>query len=218
MPAAEKARHSLSKCLVCVTQFEQLQKQFPLMALFSPPQNENAPVSLERIDECCYQATGKPFAEPFAELSANLGYKSRSEVERIVKQAEKKAACKTQQTYLAECKQQLEVSALQAVYTTDTSFSKYEKMRRAQYFDPPSKAHSSTKKRYPLRPDECDRHDKLCQTLVNWEHNAVGTDRSHKIKLHLVLYSLLLHLPFPCIDACVSSSLAYRQVYWAQRL
>ena len=45
-------------------------------------------------------------------------------------------------------------------------------------------------------PDECDRHDELCQLLVNWdpakklvaselarEHNAVGTDRSHKIKL-----------------------------------
>ena len=104
-------------------------------------------MSLERIDECCYQATGKPFAE----LSANLGYKSRSEVERIVKQAEKNVACKTQQTCLAECKKQLEVSALQAVYTTDTSLSKYEKMHRAQYFDPPSEAHSSTKKWYPLR-------------------------------------------------------------------
>ena len=60
----------------------------------------------------------------------------------------------------------------------------------------PSEAHGLTKKRYLLRPDECDRHDELCQTLENWdpanklvaselakEYNAKGSDSSHKIKL-----------------------------------
>ena len=130
---SEKSCHSLSNCVACATQFEQLQSTFPLKPVFlCPGEDENESVSMERIDEICYQGTGKPFAE----LSANLGYKSASQVERIVKQTEKVAVRKTQQKCIAECKKLLEESAIQAVYTTDTSFSKYEKMRQAQYFNP----------------------------------------------------------------------------------
>ena len=190
---SEKSCHSLSNCVACATQFEQLQSTFPLKPVFlCPGEDENESVSIERIDEICYQGTGKPFAE----LSANLGYNSASQVERIVKQTEKVAVRKTQQKCIAECKKLLEESAIQAVYTTDTSFSKYEKMRQAQYFNPPSEAHGLTKKWYLLWPDECDRHNELCQTLENWdpanklvasglakEYNAKGSDSSHKIKL-----------------------------------
>lgn len=89
---------------------------------------------------------------------------------------------------LAEYKKQLDNSAPQTAYATDTSFLKYERMSRAHYFIPASKAHGWF--------DECNKYDKLCETLKNWdpaktlvaselarEFNAVGTDSSHKIKL-----------------------------------
>ena len=190
---AEKLGHSLSNCVACATQFEQLQAMFPLKPVFlCPSENENECVNIERVDAICYQATGKPFTE----LSANLGYKSASEVRQIVKQAEKKCVRDTQKKVVAECKKQLDDNALPGTYATDTSFSKYEKIRRAVFLLPPSEVHSSTKKRYPLRPDECDRHDELCEKLRNWdpaktlvaselarEHNAVRSDSSNKIKL-----------------------------------
>ena len=119
---------------------------------------------MNRVDEVCRQGTGKPFAE----LSANLGYKSPTEVEQIVKQAEKKCIRETQRQCVAEGKKQLENSVLQAAFVTDTSFLKYDRMRRAQYLVSSSEAHESKKKRYPLRPDDCDRFDELRQTLINW--------------------------------------------------
>ena len=190
---SEKAGHSLSNCVPCATQFEQLQKMFPLKPIFlCPSEDENASVCIDRVDEVCRQGTGKPFAE----LSANLGYKSPTEVEQIVKQAEKKCIRETQRQCVAEGKKQLENSALQAAFATDTRFLKYDKMRRAQYLVSPSEAHESKKKRYPLRPGDCDRFDELRQTLINWnpaktlvaselakEFNIMGTDSSHRIKL-----------------------------------
>ena len=96
-------------------------------------------VCIDRVDEVCRHGTGKPFAE----LSATLGYKSPTEVEQIVKQAEKKCIRETQCQCVAEGKKQLENSALQAAFATDTSFLKYDKMRRAQYLVSPSEAHES---------------------------------------------------------------------------
>ena len=75
-------------------------------------------------DAVCHQVTGKTFME----LSVNLGYKSATEVEEIVKQAEKRCIHATQLHCVAEFKKQLDDSALQAAYATNTSFSKYEKM------------------------------------------------------------------------------------------
>ena len=190
---SEKADHSLSNCVPCATQFEQLQKLFPLKPIsLCPSEDENASMCIDRVDEVCRQGTGKPFAE----LSANLGYKSPTEVEQIVKQAKKKCIRETQCQCVAEGNKELENSALQAAFATDTSFLKYDKMRRAQYLVSPSEAHESKKKWYPLRPGDCDRFDELRQTLINWnpaktlvaselakEFNIMGTDSSHRIKL-----------------------------------
>ena len=52
----------------------------------------------------------------------NLGYKSATEVEEIVKQAEKRCIHATQLHCVAEFKKQLDDSVLQAAYATDTSF------------------------------------------------------------------------------------------------
>ena len=188
----EKSHHLLSNCVACAMQFKQLQGTFPLKPFFCPCEDENAIVNVERADAVCRQVTGKPFTE----LSVNLGYKSATEVEEIVKQAEKKCIHETQRRCVAELKKQLDDSALQAAYATDTSFSKYEKMRRAQYFIAPSETQCSKKKRYPLRPEECDSFDDLSQTLLKWDpantlvaselakqFNVVGTDSSHRIKL-----------------------------------
>ena len=139
LPQSEKAGHSLSNCVACATQFEQLQKCFPEVYFLCPSEDENASVCMNRVDEACRQGTGKPFAE----LSANLGYKSPTEVEQIVKQAEKKCIRETQRQCVAEGKKQLENSVLQAAFVTDTSFLKYDRMRRAQYLVSPSEAHES---------------------------------------------------------------------------
>lgn len=53
------------------------------------------------------------------EFIANLGYKPPCEVEQIVMQAKKICVREIQQQCVAECKKQLDDSALQAVYATD---------------------------------------------------------------------------------------------------
>ena len=88
------------------------------------PGEENTPVSVKILDKICREGTGRPFAE----LSANLGYKSSSEVKQIVKQV-KKCVRVTQKKCVAEYKKQLDGGALQAVHATDTSYSKYERIR-----------------------------------------------------------------------------------------
>ena len=150
-------------------------------------------VCIDRVDEVCRHGTGKPFAE----LSATLGYKSPTEVEQIVKQAEKKCIHETQYQCVAEGKKQLDNSALQAAFATDTSFLKYDRMGKAQYLV--SHLKHTTQKGYgiyPLRLDDCDRFDELKQTTINWnpaktlaaselakEFNTIGTDSTHRIKL-----------------------------------
>ena len=140
LSTAEKSRHSVSNCVACSTQFAQLQKSFPLKPFYCPPEAENlndAPTAL---------ATS---GIPFAELAANLGYKSPAQVSRIVNQTVKKTVRETQKQCSKECHSHLDGSALQAVYATNVSKLKYEEMRRAQYLSPPSEANVS-KKTFPL--------------------------------------------------------------------
>ena len=192
MPTTEKFCHSLTNCVACATQFEQLQKTFPLKPFFCPVLNEKENMPLKEIDAAVRQATGVPFTK----LVANLGYKSPAEVKQMVKKAETKGFHAAQQKCIAEVSSQLNSSALQAAYSTDVSLSKYEKLRKVQYFDLPSKARPSKKKRYALRLHECENFDELCQSLKDWDpastfagtelarrFNVVGTDSGHKIKL-----------------------------------
>lgn len=192
LPVAEKSRHSLLNCVACATQFEQLQKSFPMKPYFSPSLKEKENLPPKAIDVVVHQTIGVPFAE----LAANLGYKSTAEVNKIVKTAEKKAFHEAQQQCIAEVSSQLNSSALQAVYSTDTSFSKFEKLRKAQFFDLPSEPKSSKKKHYALQPHDCESFDELCHYLKDWDpsrtfvgtelakmFSVTGTDSSHKIKL-----------------------------------
>ena len=79
---AEKSCHSVSNCVACSTQFAQLQKSFPLKPFYCPPEAENL------NDASTALATS---GIPFAELAANLGYKSPAQVSRIVNQTIKKS-------------------------------------------------------------------------------------------------------------------------------
>ena len=192
LPSLEKSRHSLSNCVACATQFEKLQESFPMQPMFSISLDENASGNVKRVSEMCQEVTGKPLKE----FVSHLGFKSPREVERIVMQANKKCVYETQRQCVVECKKQLDDSALQAAYATDTSFLKHDKMRRAQYFSPPSEAQCSKKNRRPLQPEECERFEALKEALLKWdpaktlvaselarEFNVVGTDSSHRIKL-----------------------------------
>ena len=61
LPAADKFCHSLSNCVACATQFEQVQKLFPLKPFFCPVLNEeNMP--RKEIHAVVCQATGVPLA------------------------------------------------------------------------------------------------------------------------------------------------------------
>ena len=90
----------------------------------------------------------------------------------------------------------MESSTLTAVYSNDVSFNKFEKLRKAQYFDLPSEAKPPKRKRKALQPHECENYGELCQTLKDWDparkfvgtevaraFKAAGTDAGHKIKL-----------------------------------
>ena len=213
---AEKSRHSLSNCVACATQFKQLQESFPMKPVFRPPLRGIENLYQREMNAAVLQATGKSFAE----LAAIQGYKSPAEVKKIVHNAEIEA----RQTYHTDCKsaaeieqlvhvakrkciretqekctahlsQQLDDSAIQAVYATNVSFSMYDKLRKNQFFSQPS-GEPSTKRRFPLRPHECDRFDELQQTLRDWdpakpfiaaelakEFDILGTDSSHRIRL-----------------------------------
>lgn len=142
----------------------------------------------KEIHAAVRQATGVPFTE----LAANLGYKSTAEV----KKAGSKGFHEAQWKCIAEVNSQLNSSALQAAYSTDVSLSKYERLLKAQYFNLLCKAKSVKKKRYALRPHECENFDELCQSLKDWYpastfvgtelakmFNVTGTDSGHKIKL-----------------------------------
>ena len=50
LPQSEKAGHSLSNCVACATQFERLQKMFPLKPTFlCPSEDANASVCIDRL-------------------------------------------------------------------------------------------------------------------------------------------------------------------------
>ena len=63
-----------------------------------------------------------------AVLTANVGYKSAAEVNQIVMNTKMKCTHETQAKCVSECSSQLDSSALQAVYGTDLSMIKYEKI------------------------------------------------------------------------------------------
>ena len=160
---AEKSRHSVSNCVGCSTQFAQLQKSFPVKPFYCPPEPENVNDAPTALASC--HTSGVPFAE----LAANLGYKSPAQLSRIVNKTVKKTVCEAQKQCSKECSSHLDGSALQAVYATNVSKLKYEEIRRVQYLSPPSEANVSKKKRFPLQPHESDRYDQLCETLRSWE-------------------------------------------------
>lgn len=164
LPAAEKSLHSLSNCVAQATQFEQLQKTFPLKPLFCPTLDEKDNLSPREIDAVVHQATGVPFAE----LAANMGYKSATEVNKIVSVTKTQCMHETREKLISECSCLLHTNVLQAAYESDVTFSKFKKMRLAQYFTSPSER-TPKKKRYPLHPKDCDRFDKLSQTLSSWD-------------------------------------------------
>lgn len=85
LSSLEKSCHSLSNCVSCTTQFEQLQESFPMKPVFHISQDENASVNVKKVSEACREVTQKPLTE----FIANLGYKSPCEVEQIVMQAKK---------------------------------------------------------------------------------------------------------------------------------
>ena len=156
---------------------------------FCPHESEN-----ECVQNTCAKCLQPP-NKALQELAANLGYKSPAQVKQIQKAAEKKGFCEGQRKCIAEVSSQLKSSALQAAYSTDVSVSKFEKLRKAQYFNSPSIT-SLQKKRYALRPHECGKFDELCQLLKDWEpsntfvaselaktFDVTCTDSSHKIKL-----------------------------------
>ena len=220
LPGTEKSQHSLSNCVACATQFEQLQESFPLKPFFRSPLRAIENVPLRKINTAIRQVTGCSFAE----VAASRGYKSPTEVKKIVNNAKTQCTIETQQSYHADCKsaaeveqlvsnakrqcirdtqqrcsahfsKQLDDSAIQAVFACNVSFSTYDKLRKNQFFSQPT-GEPSKKKRFPLRPHECDRFDELQQTLRNWNHarpfvaaelakefDVLGTDSSHRIRL-----------------------------------
>ena len=188
LPPSQKSHHTLSNCVACAAEYDELQKLFPLKPYLCVKEN----IAPKDINAAVLQATGMSFAE----LAANQGYKSAPEVERIVHKAKKKCGREAQKDILAECNKQLESSALPSAYSTDVSFSRYGNIRRAQYFSPPRESDLPVKKRNSLQAHECDRFDALCQTLINWdpatpfvasqlarEFNLSGTDISFRIRM-----------------------------------
>ena len=131
---SEKSSHSLSNCVACATQFQQLQKTFPLKHFFCPPGAENKNVLPRGADAIAHKANDLPFAV----LTANVGYKSAVEVNQIVRDTKMKCINETQAKCVSECSSQLDSTALQAVYGTDLSMIKCKKIRKAQFFTPPS--------------------------------------------------------------------------------
>jgi len=80
-----------------------------------------------------------------------------------VNQTVKKTVCETQKCALRSATHShLDGSALQAVYATNVSKLKYEEMRRAKYFSPPSDANVSKNKHFPLQPHENNRYMTSC--------------------------------------------------------
>ena len=193
LPQSEKSCHSLSNCVACATQFEQLQKMFPLKPFFCPPLHGKENMPPEAIDAATVrQATGVPFTE----LAANLGYKSTDKIAKIAKKAEEKGFCEGQQKCIGEISSHLENATLPALYSNDVSFNKFDRLRKAQYFDLPSEAKSPKRKHKALQPHECENYGELCQNLKDWDptrkfvgtelartFKVAGTDAGHKIKL-----------------------------------
>ena len=134
----EKAAHSLSNCYACANTFPKLQKSFPLAPTYEP-NNHSESVSEKsfieneypKFDSLCKQAVGQPFSVLANRHPNKLGLRDTdSEVQKAIGDTQRKCT--------AECNASLEKSTLQAAYSTDLSFSRLQRYRKAQYYDPPN--------------------------------------------------------------------------------
>ena len=188
----EKGTHSLSNCHACASNFDSIQRTFPLKPYFQPTTLLTEASFIEneypKFNEKCKKLIGKSFPEIAANNAKKLGLRYiNGEVQKAIKDTKRKCT--------AECNASLEKSTLRAAYATDLSFSRLQKYSKAQYYEPPNES-SKKKKRYSLQSHQCNRYDELVDKLRNWDESTpfvathlakdfevVGTDASHKLKL-----------------------------------
>ena len=78
----------------------------------------------------------------------------------------KKVIHDTQRKCIAECTDSLNKSTLSAAYCTDTSLSKMERFRKAQYYEPPDKS-KHKKSVSPFNPTNVPISVNLIEELKN---------------------------------------------------
>jgi hypothetical protein len=167
---AEKAQHSLSNCKACANNYPKEQESFPLKPIYRMEENEcTSSVSFvekefKSFDAKCREIVGQPFADLANKYPKQFGLRDTD--------SELKAAIRaTQKQCTKECNASLQNSALVAVYSNDVSLNKMEKLRKAQYYDPPDTSRPK-KKRCALKASECTRFDDLVDKLKEWDSSC----------------------------------------------
>ena len=192
----EKSSHSISKCFACAKMYANLQRSFPLSSTFEPDSsvidtlNEEAFLENEypKFNTLCETIVGKPFAEVANNHPQKIGlWDMSSEVKKVIHDTQRKC--------IAECTDSLNKSTLSAAYCTDTSLCKMERLRKAQYYEPPDKS-KHKKKHFALQSHKCTNFDELNRRIKEWdksmgitatdlvkEFDIKGSDAAHKVKL-----------------------------------
>ena len=165
----EKSSHSISKCFACAKMYADLQRSFPLSPTFEPyssvidTSNEESFLENEypKFNTLCEKFVGKSFAEVANNHPQKIGLRDiSSEVNKVIHDTHRKC--------IAECTDSLNKSTLSAAYCTDTSLSKMERLRKAQYYEPPDKS-KYKKKRFALQSHECTNFDELKNGINLWD-------------------------------------------------
>ena len=137
----EKSLHSISKCFACAKMYADLQRSFPLSQTFEPDSsvidtsNEESflKTNIPSLIPFCEKIVGKPFAEVANNHPQKIGLRDiSSEVKKVIHDTQRKC--------IAECTDSLNKSTLSTAYCTDTSLSRMERLRKAQYYEPPDKS------------------------------------------------------------------------------
>ena len=195
--------HSISNCIACAMNHEDLQAAIPLKPIFNYKGEENCygaskkvatvtekefvKTHFEKFNSFCKESTGKPFVE--------IAINHMGPIKKVLQQTKNE----TMKNCKLECNIALAKNAVINAHSQDISYSKHNRQRLMTYFNKPQSTPKRVVTRTPLSEKDCqssEQFSEICDKLRNWDatdkfsatdianqFNIKRTDATHKIKL-----------------------------------
>ena len=195
--------HSISNCIACAMNHEDLQAAIPLKPIFNYKDEENCygaskkvatvtekefvKTHFEKFNSFCKASTGKPFVE--------IAINHMGPIKKVLQQTKNE----TMKNCKLECNIALAKNAVINAHSQDISYSKHNRQRLMTYFNKSQSTPKRVVTRTPLSEKDCqssEQFSEICDKLRNWDatdkfsatdianqFNIKRTDATHKIKL-----------------------------------